>query len=232
MAKKQRADQGDKNLGNIESALSKTELFIENNQKPLTNILLAVLAVVLLIIAGNRYILKPRNVEAAASMYMAEKFFERDSFNIALNGYGTYPGFLDVIDEYSFTKSANLAKYYAGICFKETGDFESAIDYLEKFKTRDMLVAATAMSSLGDAYCELGEYDKALKTYLKAAKKYDNSFSTPIILKKAGIVYEETGELDKALSIYKRIRDKYPDSSEGNEMNKYIGRVEAKIANS
>ncbi len=226
MAKKQKEVQGDKNLGNIESALTRTEVFIEDNQKMLTNILLVILAIALLIIAGNRYILKPRNMEAAASMYMAERYFERDSFNLALNGYGTFPGFLDIMNEYAITKSAKLAEYYAGICYKELGDYASAVDYLSGFKTRDLMVGAAAQSSLGDAYTGLGEYDKAVKVYLDAAKKYENSFSTPIILKKAGIVYEEQGALEKALEIYQRISKDYPESAEGREMEKYIGRVQ------
>jgi tetratricopeptide (TPR) repeat protein len=229
MAKKQKEVQGDKNLGNIESALSKTELFIEDNQKLLVNILLGILAITLLVIAGNRYILKPKNTEAAASMYMAERYFERDSFDLALNGYGTFPGFLDIIDEYSITKSAKLAKYYAGVCYNELGDHESAIDYLSKFRTGDLLTGAAAMSTLGDAYSEIEEYNKAAATYLKAVKKYENSFSSPIILKKAGIVYEEMGALDKALEVYKRISLQYPDSNEGREIKKYIGRVEAQL---
>jgi len=229
MAKKQKEVQGDKNLGNIESALSRTELFIEDNQKMLTNILLGILAVALLVIAGNRYILKPKSMEAAASMYMAERYFERDSFNLALNGYGTFPGFLDIMDEYSITKSAKLARYYAGICYKELGEYESAVDYLSKFRTRDMMVGAAASSSLGDAYTGLGDFSRAVKTYLDAASKYENSFTTPILLKKAGIVYEEQGDLQKALEVYERIGKEYPDSAEGREMKKYIGRVEARL---
>ena len=227
MAKKQKEVQGDKNLGNIESALTRTELFIEDNQKMLTNILLGVLAVALLIIAGNRYVLKPKNMEAAANMYMAERYFEQDSFKLALNGYGTYPGFLEVINDYSITKSARLARFYAGICYKELGDHESAIEYLSKFNTNDLMIGASAMSALGDSYSELGDYDKAASIYVKAASKYENAFSTPIILKKAGIVFEEMGELDKALQVYRQISKEYPESAEGREMKKYIGRVEA-----
>jgi tetratricopeptide (TPR) repeat protein len=229
MAKKPKADQTDKSLGGIESALTRSEQFIEDNQKILTNVLIGILALVLLVIAGNRYIIKPRGVEAASGMYMAERLFERDSFNLALYGYGTYPGFLDIMDDYSFTKSARLAKYYAGICYKELGDYESAIDMLSRFKTRDLLVGATAMSSLGDAYAESGEFEKAIRSYLSAVAKYENEFTAPIILKKAGIVSEEMGDLDQALEIYQRIEREYPDSAEGREIKKYIGRVEGKL---
>ncbi len=229
MVSKKKPDQGDKNLGNIESALSRTELFIEDNQKLLINLLLVVLGIALLIIAGNRYILQPRNQAAASSMYMAERYFERDSFNLALNGYGTFPGFLDIIDEYSFTKSAKLAKYYTGVCYLELGDFEAAIDYLSDFRTSDMMTGAAAMSALGDAYSELREYEKAASIYLRAAKQYENSFTSPILLKKAGIVFEEIGTLNSALEVYQRISRQYPESNEGREISKYIGRVEAQL---
>ena len=230
MAKKQIENQGDKSLGNIESALSRTEMFIEDNQKPLTNILLGVLVVVFLFIAGNRFIIKPKNIEAASNMYIAEKYFERDSFDLALNGYGTYPGFLDIMDEYSITKSARLAKFYAGVCYKELGDFESAIDYLSKFSTKDILVGSSAKSALGDAYVETGDYGKAIKAYMVGANKFKNDFSTPIILKKAALVFEEMGELEQALSVYQQIEHDYPETVEGREMKKYIGRVGAKIS--
>ena len=229
MAKKQIEDHGDKNLGNIESALSRTELFIENNSKLLTNILFGILALVLLVIAGNRYIIQPKNVEASSNMFMAEKYFEQDSFNLALNGYGTFPGFVDIIDDYGFTKSAKLAKYYAGICSKELGDYEAAIDFLSSFTTKDLQIGATAASALGDSYSELEDYSNAVRAYLVGANKFENNFTSPIILKKAGIVYEEMGEFDLALKMYNRISSDYPDSSEGREMKKYIGRVEARI---
>ncbi len=229
MAKKKQADQGEKNLGGIESALTRTEQFIEDNQKILVNILIGILAVVLLVIAGNKYWLKPRSSEAESSIFMAQKYFEQDSFNLALNGYGTYPGFLEIIDDYSFTKTARLAKYYAGICYKEMGDYESAIEYLSGFRTRLVQVGAAAKSSLGDAYAELGDYDQAVKAYHVALDKYGNDFTSPVVLKKMGIVYEAMGDLDKALETYQEIQTSYPDSPEGKEIKKYIGRVEGKL---
>jgi hypothetical protein len=51
-------------------------------------------------------------------MMLAQQQFEKDSFQLALtNPGGGYSGFLDIIDSYSGTKTANLAKYYAGICY-------------------------------------------------------------------------------------------------------------------
>ena len=228
MAKKKNVKQGDKSLEGIEQALTRSEQFIEDNQKTLTYILGGLILVLLVVIGGNRYYLKPLNEEAAADMYYAERFFEIDSFNLALNGYGTYPGFLNVMDDYGMSKAAKISKYYAGICYHQLGDHETAIEYLSKFKTKDLLVGAAKYSTLGDAFVELGELDQAVAAYKTGIDKFENTFSTPIMLKKLGIVYEELGELDMALETYRAIESNYPTSPEGNEIKKYIGRVESK----
>lgn len=230
MSKKKNVKQTDKNLEGIEQALTRSEQFIEENQKGLTYFLIGIIVVLLIIIGGNRYYLKPLNEEAAADMYYAERFFEIDSFNLALNGYGTYPGFLNVMDDYGMSKSAKISRYYAGVCYHQLGDQESAIRLLNKFKTKDLLVGAAKFSTLGDAYVELGELNKAISAYKSGVEKYKNNFSTPIILKKMGLVYEELGQLDEALKVYKTIESTYPETTEGREIKKYIGRVESKMS--
>ena len=230
MSKKKNVKQTDKNLEGIEQALTRSEQFIEDNQKALTYILGGLIVILLIIIGGNRYYLKPLNEEAAADMYYAERFFELDSFNLALNGYGTYPGFLNVIDDYGISKSARISRYYAGVCYHQLGNHEEAVDLLTKFKTNDLLVGAAKYSTLGDAYVEMGELDKAIDAYKNGIEKYENNFSSPIILKKMGLVYEELGQLDNALETYQNIESTYPETPEGKEINKYIGRVESKLS--
>ncbi|MCK5692312.1 MAG: tetratricopeptide repeat protein [Bacteroidales bacterium] len=230
MSKKTNVKQTDKSLEGIEQALTRSEQFIEDNQKVLTYILGGLIIVLLIIIGGNRYYLKPLNEEAAADMYYAERFFEMDSFNLALNGYGTYPGFLNVIDDYGISKSAKISKYYAGVCYHQLGDHEAAVNLLNKFKTDDLLVGAAKFSTLGDAYVEMGDMSKAISAYKSGIEKYENNFSSPIILKKLGLVYEELGQLDDALETYKVIESTYPGTSEGKEIKKYIGRVESKMS--
>jgi len=229
MSKKKNVKQTDKNLEGIEQALTRSEQFIEDNQKLLTYILGGIILLLLIIVGGNRYYLKPLNEEAAADMSFAERFFEIDSFNLALNGYGTYPGFLNVIDDYGITKSAKISRYYAGVCYHQLGDHETAIEYLNKFKTDDLLVGAAKYSTLGDAYVELGELEKAVSSYRSGIDKFENNFSSPILLKKLGIVYEEMGNLEEALEAYQVIETQYPETPEGREIKKYIGRVESKL---
>ncbi len=230
MAKQKSEKHTDKNLEGIEQALTRSERFIEENQKVLTYVMGGIILVLLIIIGGNRYYLKPLNEEAAADMFYAERFFEIDSFNLALNGYGTYPGFLNIIDDYGFTKSAMIARYYAGVCFHQLDDHESALDYLGKFRTDDLLVGAAKYSTMGDAYVELGKLDHAVDAYQTGINKYENNFSSPILLKKLGIVYEELGEYERALEAYRTIETTYPDTPEGREIKKYTGRAEVKLS--
>ncbi|MGC8803195.1 MAG: tetratricopeptide repeat protein [Bacteroidales bacterium] len=210
----------------VAHALSSVELFFENNKKIIIIVLVAIVVVV-----GGFYLYKkayvgPLEKEAQEQMFMAERYFERDSFNLALNGDGNNWGFLKIIDEYGITSSANLARYYAGICYLHMGNFQAAIDQLKKFHSSDKLVRPIALGATGDAYAELGDYDKALKYYQKAARKGDNDFTAPLYLMKAAGICELQKKYDKALEIYQTIKKEYPRSNEARLIDKYITRVE------
>jgi len=223
MAKKK--DRTEDNILAVEEALSKTEVFIEKNQKILTIIIGAIIVVVLAFFGFKRLYIAPKEAEAQSQMFMAEKYFEKDSVNLALFGDGNYLGFLDIIDDYKMTKSANLSKYYAGICYLKLGNWEEAISYLKKFKKKDEMVSAMAIGAIGDAYMEMSDPDKAAGYYMKAANDRTNEFTTPLFLMKAGITYEQMGEWDKALKAYERIKNEYDKSFEGRGVVKYLIRA-------
>lgn len=213
-----------KGLENVEGTLTRTERFIEDNYKPL----LYGLAVIVMIV-GAVWLIKLRltskSDDARSQMYVAEEYFAIDSIKLALYGDGNYLGFIDIASEYSSTKPGNLANYYAGICYLRNGDFEDAIDYLGRFKKNDLAISPLAFGCTGDAWVELGEINKGIEFYLKAANYSDNSFYNPLYLLKAGQLYEMEGNNAKALELYQRIKDDYPESSEGNTIDKYIARV-------
>jgi tetratricopeptide (TPR) repeat protein len=213
------------NLQEFESALTKTEQFIEDNQKILSFIVLGALIVVSGYLAFQKFIVAPKETEAQSNMFVAEQYFQKDSFNLALNGDGNYFGFIDIIDEYSVTKAANLAKYYAGISYLHIGDYDEAINYLKKFSTDDMMVGSVAKGAIGDAYTELGENTKAISFYESAANDAPNNFSTPIYLNKAALLYVAEGKYKKAIALYEQIKADYPQSQEGRAAEKMIAKA-------
>ncbi len=225
---KKKVDQAD-NLQELESALTKTEQFIEDNQKIISYVVGGVILVVAIFLGFKKFYLQPKEDEALSQMFMAENYFEKDSFNLAINGDGNYLGFLDIIDDYGITKSANRAKYYTGIAYLHLGQYEDAIDYLNDFKTDDLLLAPVAEGAKGDAYLELGETDNALKQYKKAYSLSDNELTAPIYMMKAATLLESMDEINDALDLYGEIKAKYPQSTEATNADRYIARLKVKM---
>ncbi len=226
---KKKSNQDD-NLQELESALTKTEQFIEDNQMKITYAVGVIVVLVAVFLAFNKFYLQPKEEEALTQMFMAENYFEKDSFNLAINGDGNYLGFLDIIDDYGVTKSANRAKYYTGISYLRMGQYEDAIDYLKKFKTNDLLLAPVKAGAIGDAMLELGNSDDALKQYKKAYSETENELTTPIYKMKAARLLESMDKLEEALKLYEEIKKDYPESAEGTTVDRYIARVKVKMS--
>ena len=83
---------------------------------------------------------------------------------------------------------------------------------------------------MGDAYMELDNAAEAAKCYERAAKESANSFTSPMMLMKAGYAYEMVENYQKALEMYKIIKADYPNSNEGFSIEKNIAYAEAKLA--
>lgn len=227
MVKNKKADTGDERLEVVEEALSRSEQFIEKNSKVITIAVLVVVVAVLGYLGITRYFLDPREKEAQKQLFQAERYFEQDSLSKALNGDGNNPGFLDIIADYSLTKTANLARYYAGVSYLRLGDYNEAIKQLDKFKGRDNVVAAMALTAKADAMMELGQTVKAAGVYESAASKYDNELTAPMALMKAGRAYELAGNNKKALEMYENLFKNYPNTNEGRLVEKFIARLKA-----
>jgi tetratricopeptide (TPR) repeat protein len=227
MAKK--TTKAEENIQAVEEALSKTERFIEDNQKPIITVIGILVVLILAIFATQRYYLKPKERNAQSQIFMAEQYFEKDSLNLALNGDGINLGFLDIIDDFKWTKTANLAHYYAGISYLRLGEYDAAINHLNKFGGSDILLQPLAIGAIGDAYMQLGEKKKAVSQYLKAADYSKNELTTPAFLMKAGWTYELLGDYKNAVNVYQRIKDDFPNSQEGREIDKNIAYAQGRI---
>lgn len=229
MAKKKVEAEKDEVIVDVEQVYSKTEDFIHENQNVIIGVVGALIAVVVAFYAYNRVYLEPLEQEAHGQMFMAEHYFEKDSFNLALNGDGNYLGFLDVADEYGSTSAGNLAHYYAGICYLRTGAFEEAIEELGDFDGAGEMLGSVALGATGDAYMELDNMAEALSYYEKAVSESENDFVSPIYLQKAGFAAEKAGKFDKAIDYYTQVKEKYPTTNEGRNAEKYIARAEANL---
>jgi len=225
MAKKK--NKTEDQFAKIEETLSRTEQYIEKNQENLVRIVLGAVVIIALFMGYQKFYIAPMEKEAQADMFMAELYFEKDSFNLALKGDdGQYLGFIDIADEYSSTKPGKLAHYYAGLCYLHTGDFENAIEYLDDFSSDDIILSSLALGCIGDAYMELGNTEKALSYYEDAVSNSENELTAPRYMLKQAMIHESNGDYPDALALYKGIEEDYKSSREGNGIEKYIARAE------
>ena len=212
-------------LVDVVGAYSKTERYIEENKKSLSIITGAIILIVGGYFGYKKLYVEPMETEAQSQMFMAERYFERDSLELAINGDGQWLGFLDIVDEYSITPSGNLANYYLGICYLKKGQYQDAIDYLSAFDCDDEMASSVAIGAIGDAYMQLGETKTAVTYYIDAAKEQKNDFTSPIYLMKAAQALEGLGDFKKAIGVYEDIRKNYPETKEGLEVEKYLERA-------
>ncbi|HAD98106.1 MAG TPA: hypothetical protein DCG19_11920 [Cryomorphaceae bacterium] len=227
MAKKN--NQEEDVILDVGQSLTRIEKYMEENRKSITFIVGGLFVIVAGYFAYLKLYQEPRENEALEEIYTAQSYFEQDSLQLALNGDGQHLGFIDVAAEYSGTKAGNLANYYAGISYLNTGKYEDAIEYLDDFESDDPVFSVIATGSIGDAFLELGQPQEALDYYDRAVSGESNNLVVPFYLKKAGILAEEQGDLKKSKEYFTRIQKDFKDSQQAADIEKFIARVEAKI---
>lgn len=222
-----------KNNQNVSSTANfgSKKSFFQENEKSIIFIIAGIIVLILLYIGYQKLYLAPRAEKAGAQMYQAEYYATIDSLQKkAIDGDGSFPGFKEIAEEYSNTKSANIANAYLGGLYLREKNFKAAINHLEQYsETGSEILDPLVIGLLGDAYSESQIYDKAASYYKKASEKSKNSYTTPLFLKKLGLVYEELQNYQKAIDAYQKIRDEYPESSESTTIDSFLARVQAKI---
>ncbi|MNI13312.1 Tetratricopeptide repeat protein [compost metagenome] len=205
--------------------------FFQDNQKSVAFILGGIVVLILLYFGYEKLYLQPRAEEASNRMYKAEQLVTIDSLqNKAISGDGAFLGFKQIADEYSNTKSANIANAYLGGLYLRQGKFDDAVKALEKYSpTGSQILDPLVIGLTGDAYSELKDYKKAADYYKQASEKSSNSYTTPLFLKKLGLVYEAQNDYKSAETAYKKIKTDFPESQEASTIDGLLGRVQAHL---
>jgi len=215
----------EKQLANIEEGLSKAEQFVEDNRKILFSIIGFLLLVFISYYSYNNIYIKPLNEKAQKQLFVAERYFEKDSFELALNGNEDFLGLEDIIEKFSKTKSGSLARYYAGVSYLRTQNYTDAIKHFENFNTQDKLLLSIANSAIGDCFSELNQPKEAIQYYNKSISIHQNNVITPVLLMKCARLYESENNFNKAMDCYNKIKNNYPDSKFATTIEKNINRI-------
>jgi tetratricopeptide (TPR) repeat protein len=225
MAKKKKEEPvevaGVEQFENLDNALNESGQFIEKHQKPILIGLGVVFAVVIAIFCVKAYYLDPREQEASESIYPAEQWFARDSFRLALDGNDDFMGFLDIANEYGCTGAGNVAKAYAGLCYKKLGEYKEALSYLEDFDADDKMLSKAIVGAIGDCYWDMDDAKKAVSYYEKAIVD-ENAVIAPIFGKRLAEAYLSMGENAKAEQVLEKLINQYPYASNIQDLKKLL----------
>jgi len=215
----------------LDSGANKIEEWFQKNQKLLLGVIGGLVVAVGAYFAYDKFVLEPKEDEAANEMYQADQYFTQavngvasDSlFNLALNGAEGKLGYLKIIEHYSGTDAANIAHYSAGIAYLNLHKYKEAIAHLEKFKSDDEFLGALALGAIGDAFVQNEQLEEGLGYYEKAFAAKNNDMTTPRFLFKAGQVALTLGKNEKALQYFTRIQEEFGAAQEAQNIEGYIG---------
>lgn len=214
-------------LVDVAGQIKTVEEYIEHHRKTI----LAILGIIALGVAAwvwyTQFYQKPKQAAATEKIQYAQNYFDQAKYEYALDGdtLDTDAGFLDIIDNFSGTPSANLAKYYAGISYLNLGNYDMAVSFLNDYSNTGAIIDSYKYGALGDAYSELGDNDKALSAYKKATTTQINEAATPYHLWKLGLFLETQGNATAAKDAYSKITTEYPNSLQASDAKKYLARV-------
>lgn len=198
----------------LDETASKTEDWVAKNQKIIIGLVAGIAIATIGYLAYQKFIETPKQDEVMNEMFVAQQNFKQategvasDSlYKLALNGSEGKFGFVQIADQYSGTDAGNLANYYAGMAYLNTGKFDEAIKYLGEFKSEDLILSALAKGAIGDAYSQKNQQKEALDYYVKAAESNKNDFTTPRFLLKAGKTALALGQKEDALKYFTDIK--------------------------
>ncbi len=223
--------QNHKDQEAMEVAMDKTEVFFQENGRKLIYALIAIISIAVLIFTYRGLVVDPRAEKAVDMLATAQQRFDGQNpdYELALNGDANGAGFLEVAQKYGSTPAGNLANHYAGVCYIQLGDFESAANYLKKYSAVDgipgAIINAQNLGLQGDVAIELGNFENAARLFEKASETSDNNFTTPLYLRKAALAHKELGNNDTAIKLLERVALDYPMSYDAREAEKLLGTI-------
>ena len=206
--------------------LTSTESFIDKYKKPLMIGGGAIVAIILGIIGYKAFISGPKEEKSLEAYWPAFYEFEKDSLELAANGNENFQGMYAVADEYAGTSGGNIANYTLGIAAMDRGEYEQAITYFDECDFDDVVVGTLVIGLKGDCYVEMDKFEEAADLFLEAAEREENDFTSPMMLKKAGLAYEALKDKQSALAAYEKIKTEWETSEEAVDIDKFIARVQ------
>jgi tetratricopeptide (TPR) repeat protein len=152
--------------------------------------------------------------------------YEANDYRVALDGGDGVVGLLEVADSYSGTKAGNLAHYYAADAYFQLGEYEQALTFFQRYAHAEDALGAGAYAGEAAINENMGNFAEAGDRYREAALVFENEFTSARYLESAGRNYEAAGDFDDAREVYELIKERFPESTQAQNVEMYMARVE------
>ena len=197
----------------VKSALLQTVDKVKEKQKQLFIAVSVVLAIVILYIGYSLYS-SSRGDKAYALEKEAYQYYYGEFADTALTEQERWTRALELFKKSIEARPAPTTLFYAGNCYYNLKDYESAIKEYTAFISQfddNKEILPLVYQKLLSSYLKTNQNDKALATIGELANIDGGIFRDTALILEARY-YEGAGEKDKAIEKYKEIVSAFPDS--------------------
>lgn len=205
----------------LENTAQSTEHFLEKNAKVLGGVFGVLILIALGYFAYLKFYQEPRNTEATNEIATADEMFKKDSLASALNGSaGSYLGYTQIIEDYSGTDAANMAKFKAGVALYKEGKFQEALDQFNSFDADEVAMKVMKEGAKGDALVQLGKKEEGLNAYENAVNASQLEVLQKIYTKKAAVLALDLKAYDRGVKTIEAFLKNHPDADNNGDLSK------------
>lgn len=157
-----------------------------------------------------------------ASLGLANTYYQTKNYDQAIKSYRA------VIDASPDSKVQEkiLEKSYFGLAwaYLKSGDIDSAVESFETIKnnTASKTVKISALTQIGDAYQDVGQFQKAINFYDKILKEFPDSPYTDYVQYRQGITLLRMEEIEAATLSFQSLQANFPTSKYLNDIKYYL----------
>lgn len=209
----------------IEAAEKTVHWTVEHESKLIVAAI--VVAVIAAVLAGGWYYLNTQDEKASGELSVAVRTFEapvRPAGMPQQPGYETYASsqerataarkqFQAIVDKYSHTKTADMARYFVGLASAQLNDNASAERSLqEAARSSNKDLAALGKFALASVYRSENKDSQAIDLYKQLADKPATTVSKSTAQLELAGYYESKNKLDDAKKIYDQVQKENPST--------------------
>ena len=210
---KKKTETEETGLDVVNDRLTSMTSKVQDNKKLITICSLAVVAVVVVVLAYVYFFRGPGITKANDAIGAADLAYAQGNDSIALAQY------MQVADDFGYD-AGNRAALQAAAILYEKGEYQKALDYVDKYSAKEDIIGAAAYSLRGDCYVNLDKLSEAVSAYKDAiSQSDDNPAYTPYFMLKLARVYAAQNNHADEADLYKKVLTQYPTYGQANNID-------------